>query len=79
MLDNSMEAAQRGASLTQRMLAFARRQELKTEPVNVPDLVRNMAEMLQRSIGPTVQIETRFPLRLRSCARRCQPTGACVC
>lgn len=64
MLDNSMEAARRGASLTQRMLAFARRQELKTEPVNVPDLVRNMAEMLQRSIGPTVQIETRFPLRL---------------
>ena len=64
LLDNAMEAAQRGASLTQRMLAFARRQELKTEPVDVPELVRNMADLLQRSIGPAVQIETHFPLAL---------------
>src|SRR5215210_7622016 len=63
LLDNSIEAAQRGASLTQRMLAFARRQDLKSEPVDVHDLVRNMSNLLQRSIG-TVQIETRFPLRL---------------
>jgi CheY-like chemotaxis protein/two-component sensor histidine kinase len=64
LLDNSMEAAQRGASLTKRLLAFARRQDLKTEPVDVPGLVREMADLLQRSIGPTVQIETHFPLRL---------------
>src|SRR4051812_8864117 len=64
LLDNSMEAAQRGASLTKRLLAFARQQELKTEPVEVPELVRNMAALLQRSIGPAVQIETHFPLRL---------------
>ena len=66
LLDNSMEAAQRGASLTKRLLAFARRQDLKTEPVDVPELVRNMADLLQRSIGPAVQIETHFPLRLVS-------------
>jgi PAS domain S-box-containing protein len=64
MIENSILAAQRGASLTQRMLAFARRQELKTEPVDVPNLVRGMAELLQRSIGPTVRIDTYFPLRL---------------
>jgi CheY-like chemotaxis protein len=46
------------------MLAFARRQELKTEPVDVPQLVREMAELLQRSIGPTINIGTQFPLRL---------------
>ena len=63
-LDNSFEAAQRGASLTRRMLSFARRQELKVEPVNVPDLVRNMSDLVQRSIGPAVQVDTRFPLRI---------------
>jgi CheY-like chemotaxis protein/anti-sigma regulatory factor (Ser/Thr protein kinase) len=64
LLDNTSDAAQRGASLTRRMLAFARRQDLKVAPVNVAELVRDMADLLQRSIGPTVQIETRFPLRL---------------
>ena len=63
-LDNSFEAAQRGATLTRRMLSFARRQELKVEPVNVPDLVRNMSDLVQRSIGPAVQVDTRFPLRI---------------
>lgn len=64
MLDNTIQAAQRGVALTQRMLAFARRQDLKPEPVNVPDLVLGMADLLRRSIGPTVRIETRFPLGL---------------
>jgi PAS domain S-box-containing protein len=68
LLDSALQAAQRGAALTHRMLAFARRQELKPEPVDVPDLVRGMTDLLQRSIGPMVQIETRFPLGL-SCAR----------
>lgn len=64
LLDNAMHGAQRGASLTQRMLAFARRQALKTEPVYVPALVRGMSELLQHSLGSSVTIETRFPLVL---------------
>ena len=64
LLDNTLDAAQRGASLTRRMLAFARRQDLKVGSVDVPELVRDMTDLLQRSIGPMVQIETRFPLRL---------------
>ncbi|QDM26343.1 PAS domain S-box protein [Tardiphaga sp. vice352] len=64
LLDNAVQAAQRGASLTQRMLAFARRQDLKPTPVDVPDLVHGMTDMLQRTIGPTIQIETHFPLGL---------------
>jgi PAS domain S-box-containing protein len=65
-LDNAIEGAKRGASLTQRMLAFARRQELKPEAVDVPNLVRGMTELLQRSLGPMVSIETHFPLALAS-------------
>ncbi|WP_371347151.1 MHYT domain-containing protein [Ancylobacter sp. IITR112] len=64
LLGNAMQAAQRGAALTQRMLAFARRQDLKPEAVDVPELVLGMAEMMRRSIGPAVRIETRFPLGL---------------
>jgi CheY-like chemotaxis protein/two-component sensor histidine kinase len=63
-IENSILATKRGAALTQRMLAFARRQELKTEPVDVPGLVRELADLLQRSIGPLVSIGTQFPLRL---------------
>lgn len=63
-LDNAMQAAQRGAALTQRMLAFARRQALATVAVDIPALVRGMTELLQRSLGPSVPIELRFPLAL---------------
>jgi PAS domain S-box-containing protein len=62
LLENAVEGARRGVTLTSRMLAFARRQELKQERVEIPELVRGMTELLQRSIGPDVNIETRFPL-----------------
>lgn len=64
LVETAMKGAERGAALTQRMLSFARRQDLKPEAVDVPNLVRDMADLLQRSIGPAVEIETRFPLRL---------------
>ncbi len=56
-----MQAGKRGSSLTQRMLAFARRQELKHEAVDLALLVNNMLELLERSLGPTINIETRLP------------------
>ncbi|AWN48149.1 sensor histidine kinase [Methylobacterium terrae] len=61
LLDNAVQGAERGAALTQRMLAFARRQELKPEAIDLAHLVREMTDLLQRSIGPGVRIETRFP------------------
>jgi PAS domain S-box-containing protein len=65
LLDNAVEGAQRGASLTQRMLAFARRQELKKVPVDIVALVRGIADLLQRSVGGGVTIEMQFPLSVR--------------
>ena len=64
LLDNSLEAAQRGASLTQRMLAFARRQELKIEPVERAGPRAQHGRTRAALDRPAVQIETRFPLRL---------------
>ena len=64
LLDNAFQGAQRGATLTQRMLAFVRRQELDLQSVDPQTLVRGMKDLLQRSLGPQVSIETRFPLAL---------------
>ncbi|MCX8280906.1 PAS domain S-box protein [Phyllobacterium sp. 0TCS1.6C] len=64
LLDNAVEAAQRGSSLTQRMLAFARRQDLDLQTVDLPGLVDNVADLLERSIGPAITIDMRFPAQL---------------
>lgn len=64
LLDNAVKGAERGTTLTKRMLAFARVQELKEESIEIPNLVRGMTDLLQRSLGPSVRIETRFPLLL---------------
>jgi len=60
LLDNATQGAMRGVSLTQRMLAFARRQELKTESVEIPALVQGITGLLRSSLGPSVKIETHF-------------------
>ena len=65
LIDNAMQGVQRGASLTQRMLAFARRQELRPDFVDVGQLVGNMTDLLARSLGPTIEIETQSAGRLR--------------
>ncbi len=64
LLENAAQGAERGTTLTKRMLAFARVQELKPETIEIPQLVRGMTDLLQRSLGPSVRIETRFPLVL---------------
>jgi PAS domain S-box-containing protein len=64
LIDNATQGALRGVSLTQRMLAFARRQELKSEPVQIPALVEGISGLLRSSLGPSVKIETQFPVDL---------------
>ncbi|TNM61388.1 PAS domain S-box protein [Aliirhizobium smilacinae] len=61
LLDNALQGTERGAALTQRMLAFSRRQELNMRPVNVPLLVAGMMDFLERSLRSSMRIETHFP------------------
>ncbi|MGF6113306.1 PAS domain S-box protein [Pseudomonas frederiksbergensis] len=68
LLDNATQGAMRGVSLTQRMLAFARRQELKTEPVEIPALIQGITGLLRSSLGPSVTLETRFAADLEPAA-----------
>ena len=61
LIDNAYQGAQRGANLTQRMLAFARRQPLNPKALDVAQLVTNMGELLRRSLGPSVELAFDFP------------------
>jgi len=64
LIDGAMQGAQRGASLTQRLLAFARRQALEPRPVDMAELVRGMHDLLRRSIGPAVHMQLDLPAGL---------------
>ena len=61
LIDGATQGAQRGASLTQRLLAFARRQALEPRPTDLAELVRGMADLLGRSIGPSIAIKFDMP------------------
>jgi PAS domain S-box-containing protein len=54
----AMNGARRGAALTQRLLAFSRRQPLDPKPLQVNGLVTGMSEMVHRTLGETVAVET---------------------
>ena len=64
LLQNAVQGAQRGAALTQRLLAFSRRQELKPESVNLSDLVCGMGELLKRALGIEVALVCQIPKSL---------------
>jgi signal transduction histidine kinase len=57
-IDGAVEGAQRAAALTARLLAFSRRQPLDPRNLDANKLVGGMSELLRRTIGEQVQIET---------------------
>ncbi|TRW15189.1 CHASE3 domain-containing protein [Glacieibacterium frigidum] len=57
-LDNAMDGAKRAATLTARLLAFSRQQALAPEPINPNTFVGNISELLRRTLGEAIQIET---------------------
>lgn len=56
--NHAMTGAQRAASLTQRLLAFSRRQPLDPRPTSVNALVSSLSDMIPRTLGETIQVET---------------------
>ena len=63
-LDMARHAAERAAGLTSRLLAFSRRQPLQPDPTDLNILVRNMTDLLHRSLGEQVEIEGVLSPRL---------------
>lgn len=60
LIDGAMQGAKRGAALTQRLLAFARRQDLRSEPTNLGQLVHGMRDLIERSIGRQIELVVRI-------------------
>jgi PAS domain S-box-containing protein len=56
LIDGAIQGAERGASLTQRMLAFARQQDLKTNSMDIASLLNGMHDLLERSLGPQIAL-----------------------
>jgi signal transduction histidine kinase len=64
LIDGAMQGAQRGATLTQRLLAFARRQELTVEARSLSDLMQGMTNLIERSTGPEIELKFDIPEQL---------------
>ena len=75
LVDGAMQGAERGASLTQRLLAFARQQDLRAVPVDLRALIQGMVDLLERSLGPRVELRLDIP-RTAAGADRRQPARA---
>ncbi len=58
LVENAMEGAQRAASLTARLLAFSRQQSLDPQALDANKLVSGMSEILRRTIGDDIRMET---------------------
>ncbi|MDH3229286.1 MAG: PAS domain S-box protein, partial [Alphaproteobacteria bacterium] len=64
-----MRAAERGAELTRRLLAFSRQQPLAPRAVDLNDLVSDVMELLRRTLGETIEVDTALAGDLwQSCA-----------
>jgi PAS domain S-box-containing protein len=70
-IDGAMGAAERAASFTQRLLAFARRQTLDSQPTDVPALVASMEDLIRRTTGEAIRVEIRAPDA--ACRTLCDP------
>ena len=64
LIGNAIQGARRGATLTQRMLAFARRQELKREAIDLAGLVAGLEDLLNQSLGPLFTLSIEMAPRL---------------
>jgi PAS domain S-box-containing protein len=60
-LDAAVQGAERGAQLTQRLLAFARRQDLSPSSVDLRALLAGMQDLLHRSAGPLTRVGIEAP------------------
>jgi signal transduction histidine kinase/ActR/RegA family two-component response regulator len=64
LLTNALQAADRAKTLLQRLLGFARRQSLKTEPVDIADLLSGMRDLIASAVGPTIEVHLRHDANL---------------
>ena len=64
MVEGGLQAADRAKTLVQRLLAFARRQPLQSQPVDVPKLIHGMVDLVASTAGPRVRVVVDVPADL---------------
>ncbi|MES3056188.1 ATP-binding protein [Sphingomonas faeni] len=66
MIGGALQAAERAATLTQRLLAFARRQALQPRAVDIGALIDGLVDLIRRSLGPSITVVLEVPRHLSS-------------
>ncbi|MDQ0837273.1 PAS domain-containing hybrid sensor histidine kinase/response regulator [Sphingomonas faeni] len=66
MIGGALQAAERAATLTQRLLAFARRQALQPRAVDIGALIDGLVDLMRRSLGPSIAVTIEIPRHLSS-------------
>jgi PAS domain S-box-containing protein len=61
LIGGALQSAHRAKTLVQRLLAFARRQTLAPQPVDLATLVAGMRDLIDRSLGPAIRVELHVP------------------
>ena len=61
LIDGALQGVQRGTALTQRLLAFARRQDLRLEPRDLGDVIRGMSDLIERAVGAAIEVRVDLP------------------
>ena len=56
ILQDALSAAEDGSSLTQQLLAFARKQPLHTDEVDIGQLIHKLSRLVKRTIGQHVEV-----------------------
>jgi len=66
ILREAQDAAELGAKLSNRLLAFGRHQQLSPKPINLSELASSMVDLLRRTLGETVRLDIRLARDLRT-------------
>ena len=64
LTDNAINATERGAELTQRLLAYSRKQALDSQVVNIAEIMPNTIELLRRTLEESIRLQTAIPADL---------------
>jgi signal transduction histidine kinase/CheY-like chemotaxis protein len=61
LIDGALQGVERGTALTQRLLAFARQQDLRLEPRDLAEIIRGMSDLIERAVGDGIEIRISIP------------------
>jgi signal transduction histidine kinase len=65
LIDGALQGVQRGTALTQRLLAFARKQDLQLEPRSLVEVIRGMTDLIERAVGAGIEVRIDLPPSVR--------------